>query len=289
MGESTGIQWADSTFNPWHGCSKISPGCDNCYAERDSKRFNGNKILWGSDAERLTLSDSYWNQPLKWDKRAFEQGIRPRVFCASMADIFDKNAPEGQRERLWRLIKATPNLDWLILTKRIGNAVSMLPSDWGAGYPNVWLMITVVNQQEAERDIPKLLNTPAVIRGLSMEPLLGYVKLPKLFIHDDRYSDPRIVVSQINWIVVGGESGVNARPMHEQWVRSLHDQCKRQKVDFFFKQWGEWRPLTQGDTNLTEKDAHIFTFEDGLVSVKLGNKKTGRLLDNKLYDEFPHE
>lgn len=308
MAESTGISWTDSTFNPWHGCSKVGPGCDNCYAERDSKRFNGNKTLWGVNADRLTLSDNYWNQPIKWNKRAGELGYRHKVFCASMADVFDKNSPEGARERLWELIKATPNLDWLILTKRIGNAKTMLPSDWGNGYKNVWLMITVVNQTEADRDIPKLLETPAAVHGLSMEPLLGYVKIPQWFIRDERYADPRIVKNKIGWVITGGESGPNSRPMHESWVKYIHHQCKENNVPFFFKQWGEYVSssqspidaelnydnyssggwLSKDGTFRTDENPNQVTIDHSYV-FKLGKKSAGNFLDGSVHENFPYK
>lgn len=297
MAETTGILWTNSTFNPWHGCSKVGPGCDNCYAERDSQRFNGDKVLWGVDAERLTLSDHYWKQPLKWNKRAGELGYRHRVFCASMADVMDKNSPDGARERLWALIKSTPNLDWLILTKRIGNAKSMLPPDWGNGYPNVWLMITVVNQAEADRDIPKLLQTPAVIRGLSMEPLLGPINLTQWI---------SVPENQNLWSIVGGESGPNARPMHESWVESLHDQCKQYNTPFFFKQWGEFVSSMQSPVNAEisyknyasggwlsvdgqfdhEKSPNEITKDDRYV-FRLGKKAAGNLFNGSTHENFP--
>lgn len=291
MAENSKIEWTHHTFNPWHGCSKVSPGCDNCYAERDSKRFNGDKVLWGVNADRLELSDSYWKQPIKWDKRSAEKGVRERVFCASMADVFDKNAPEGARERLWALIKATPNLDWLLLTKRIGNAKTMLPDDWGKGYPNVWLVISVVNQEEADRDIPKLLDTPAKVRGLSMEPLLGEVKL-------DGYFDIGIWKYGIDWVIVGGESGNEARPMHPEWVVTLRDQCKAAGVPFFFKQWGEWEPSFDPVAHMHMTEKSFFVNLDGstnfgignagcAVVKKIGKKAAGRMLDGKTYDEYP--
>lgn len=289
MSENSKIEWTHHTFNPWHGCTKISPGCDHCYAERDSKRFNGDKVLWGVDASRLTLSENYWKQPIKWNKRAGELGVRERVFCASMADVFDTNAPDGARDRLWSLIKATPNLDWLLLTKRIGNAKKMLPADWNEGYPNVWLVITVVNQIEADRDIIKLLNTPAAIRGLSIEPLLSSIILQPCWLNngcgvgDDedmatskcfRCSNHNNTIGcawpsqKLNWVIVGGESGKNARKMHVDWVRSLRDQCKSTKTPFFFKQWGEY--LCHEEYN------------------QVGKKIAGRTLDGVIHDEYPN-
>lgn len=145
MGENSKIEWTHHTFNTWWGCVKVSPACDNCYAESLSKRFGDH---WGPKAEYRTFSDKHWNEPLRWNRAAEKAGERHRVFCASMADVFDNRAPEGARERLWALIRQTPHLDWLLLTKRPQNIAEMLPEDWGDGYPNVWLGVTVENQRK---------------------------------------------------------------------------------------------------------------------------------------------
>jgi len=225
MAETTAIAWTDATFNPWWGCQKVGPGCDHCYAERDAERFEPKRALWGAGSERRTFGEKHWNQPKRWHEKAHREGVRRRVFCASMADVFDKDAPPGERDRLWSLIAATPNLDWLVLTKRIGNAKSMLPSNWGMGYPNVWLGATVVNQEEADRDILKLAATPAAVRFLSCEPLLG----PICVATNDAFRS-------IDWVIVGGESGPQARPMLEVWALALARQCRERNVAFFFKQ-----------------------------------------------------
>lgn len=250
MAEQTDISWCDSTFCPWEGCTKIGPGCDFCYAEVRNQRFHGGKH-WGAGAPRLLRSDKYWAEPLKWERNhdAFMQahGHRQRVFCASLADVFDNEAPEGQRDRLFALIRATPHLDWLILTKRIGNVHSMLPDDWGGGYPNVWLGSTVVNQEEADRDIPKLLRISAKVRFLSVEPMLGPIDLTAEYLTimcGGKYPFKGLprehwtkIIDLLDWLVAGGESGPNARPMHPDWVRALRDQCAAAGVPFLFKQW----------------------------------------------------
>jgi len=303
MAENSKIEWCSHTFNHVWGCTKVSPGCNNCYAENMANRFS---VKFGVDEPRRTFGDKHWNEPLKWNRRAAEQGVRERVFCASMADVFDKNSPEGVRERLWALIKSTPNLDWLIVTKRIGNAKNMLPADWGDGYPNAWLMITVVNQEEADRDIPKLLDTPAVIRGLSMEPLLGKVNLhdflPFSVMHGVTIEGhAHRIFGGVDWVIVGGESGPNARPIHPDWIKLLRDQCKEAGVPFFFKQWGEWYPnqiVAGGDlggdmrkglvTQICfnrENDGHFC--KGDMHMRKVGKKEAGRLLDGKTYDEYP--
>jgi protein gp37 len=211
MGEQTAISWCDHTFNAWWGCTKVSPGCDHCYAETWAKRF---AVEWGHGQARRFFGAKHWREPLRWNARTVRDGIRRRVFCASMADVFDNEVGQEHREQLWALIRATPALDWLVLTKRIGNVPAMLPADWGGvGYANVWLGATIVNQAEADRDVPKLLAVPARVRFLSCEPLLGRIELPS--------SNP----PRVHWVIVGGESGPRARPMHPDWARSLRDQC----------------------------------------------------------------
>lgn len=257
MSQKTNIEWCDSTFNAWEGCTKVGPGCDHCYAETRNSRFHAG-VNWGPGALRLVRSDAYWREPLKWerDHAAFEaeHGRRRRVFCSSLADVFDNEAPAGQRARLFELIRVTPHLDWLLLTKRIGNVKRMLPDGWGDGWPNVWLGETVVNQEEADRDIPKLLAVPARVRFLSMEPLLSQVDLTRIDIDghreiyplagstdcEDDDGNPAPNLPSIDWVIAGGESGPGARPMNPAWVRELRDQCAAAGVPFLFKQWGEW-------------------------------------------------
>lgn len=221
MGENSKIAWTDHSFNPWLGCMKVSPGCDNCYAEARSVRFNESH-LWGKEGKRRKTRT--WRDPVKWNREAEAKGVRYRVFCASLADVFDNKAPQEWRDDLWALIKATPHLDWIIVTKRIGNAKKMLPADWAAGYPNVWLLITVVNQIEADRDSPKLLEIPAAIHGLSIEPQLEYIALS----WEAAYS--------LDWVITGAESGPKHRPYKEDWARFLQNQCRIMDIPFFYKQ-----------------------------------------------------
>lgn len=312
MAENSKIEWTHHTFNPWWGCAKVSPGCDHCYAERDAGRFDPKTTLWGVDAARREFGDKHWNDPVRWNKDAGNRGVRERVFCASMADVFDKNAPKGARERLWALIKVTPNLDWLLLTKRIGNAKDMLPADWGDGYPNVWLGASIVNQMEADRDIPKLLSVPASVRFLSMEPLLGLVDLSEVPI-GMLGAIPPGPSRKLHWVIVGGESGPNARPMHPNWVFSLRDQCEAAGVPFLFKQWGEWAP--RSDCYHTRKDGKSYADldpgaekwpsirltenagngrdlkdvdgGDDAYMQRVGKKEAGRLLKGRVHDGYP--
>jgi protein gp37 len=176
VAERSSISWTHSTFNPWIGCTKVSPGCDRCYAEAlDNRHRWGGEAHWGAGVPRRRTSLSNWKLPEKWERKAKATGQRHLVFCASLADVFDNEAPEGAREDLWQLIRATPHLTWQLVTKRIGNAARMLPADWYPGYPNVWLLSTIVNQEEADRDLPKLLAVPARIHGVSYEPALDWV------------------------------------------------------------------------------------------------------------------
>lgn len=283
MAENSAIEWTDHTFNAWEGCTKVAAGCANCYAEARAERFGS--VKWGPKGTRRVASESYWRQPVKWNREAEKAGVCRRVFCASLADVFeDWNGPmhrSGQRlfwshtpygdkwhwigeddtaggedlvsmdsvrNRLFDLIDQTPSLDWLLLTKRPENIRRMW--DLGRGRPNVWLMTSVATQEDADRNVPELLRCRdlAPVLGLSCEPLLGPVKLDTL-LHG---GPPRWLTGEIDhgdptidWVIAGGESGPSARPMHPDWARSLRDQCAAAGVPFFFKQWGEWAPESQ--------------------------------------------
>ncbi|RQZ89937.1 phage Gp37/Gp68 family protein [Burkholderia cepacia] len=273
MSENSKIEWTDSTFNPWEGCQKVGAGCDHCYAQTRNARFaGGTAVNWGAGAPRRRTSAANWRKPLAWNAAHAdffaEHGRRQRVFCASLADVFDNAVPDVWRADLFDLIWNTPHLDWLLLTKRIGNAGPMITralelSGRGAYTPwpwsNVWLGATIVNQAEADRDIPKLLSLPARVRFLSMEPLLGPADISRHLDYCeklDKHGISRRAGGQhikcdehcgISWVIVGGESGPGARPMHPEWVRSLRDQCAASGVPFLFKQWGEWKPISQMD------------------------------------------
>lgn len=267
MGATTGITWTDATFNPWWGCTAVSPACDHCYAETQAARFG---TAWGVDAERRTFGDRHWNEPRRWNDRAAREGEIFRVFTASMADVFDKDAPEGARDRLWALIRETPALTWLVLTKRIGNAARMLPSDWDDGYDNVQIGITAANQEELARDVPKLLRISARTRFLSLEPLLGPVDtlhqpspgvswdfLTGEFANDG--AGIKQTTAKVDWVIVGGESGRGARPMDLQWARAIRDRCRTARTAFFFKQIGGERDK-RGDLDAIPEDLRIREF-----------------------------
>lgn len=290
------IEWTDHTFNPWWGCTKVSEGCKNCYAETLDNRWKGGH--WGPRSTRRQMSESYWQQPLKWNKSALTARKPAKVFCASMADVFEGHPDtKPHLERLFMLIRDTPFLIWQLLTKRPENIMKLAPDSWRHRWPNnVWIGTSVENQEEADKRIPHLLRVPADIRFLSCEPLLGPVDLEEYIqltgnnqsgtgLSDQRgwgydewsggFAGPGTKDScydpkpGIHWVIVGGESGHGARPMEEEWVRSLRNQCDAAKVPFFFKQWGEWA-------------------NDGGYTVRVGKKVAGRLLDGKEYNEFPN-
>ncbi len=218
MGENSAIAWTDHTFNPWVGCTKVSPACDNCYAESWSKRSG--QVNWGHGQPRRRTTEANWSKPIKWNRQAETEGIRRRVFCASLADVFDAEVDPMWRENLFNLIDITPALDWLLLTKRPKVAAEYFDGD--VVPPNVWVGTTVENQKMADTRIPHLMSINAQVRFLSMEPLLEPVELKVGILPD--------------WIIVGGESGANARPMNADWARRLRDLCAHFDVPFFFKQ-----------------------------------------------------
>lgn len=246
MAEKTPIAWADSTFNAWIGCNAISPGCDHCYAEAYAKRV-------GRDfAARTHTSPGYWKDPLKWNEKAKATGKPWRVFCNSLADVFDNEAPAEWRLELGHLICQTPRLTWMLLTKRIGNAsMALRDFNWTHFPRNVWLGATVVTQEEADRDIPKLLELRADVKFISVEPQLGRVDLAE---HLGMYWNSTMnawegTCSRFNprglgWVICGGESGPKARPFDVEWPRVLRRECAVAGVPFFMKQLGAhtiWR------------------------------------------------
>ena len=368
MSEKTKIEWCDSTLNPWIGCTRVSPGCDHCYAEAQMDTRMG-RVKWGAGQARSRTSAAYWKQPLRWNAAEFREccgcghrgdagewsrvdpfgcpicgsiawkAARRRVFCASLADWLDNEAPIEWLVDLLDLIRRTPNIDWLLLTKRIGNwskriseAIGFLDEHTHAAYllqlrqwladwldgdhnpDNVWLGATICNQAEADRDIPKLLATPAAKRFLSIEPMLGPVDLRWLITeptgnfrtHGGRRQMELRSTGLLHWVICGGESGQHARAMHPDWVRSLRDQCAAANVPFLFKQWGSW----QNGSALNKRDAMVLNdgrvlFDRTMPAVKaadrekpvmrhnptimaeVGKKAAGRTIDDREHTEFP--
>jgi protein gp37 len=237
MAVDTQIQWVNRilpdgrlisghTFNPWWGCMKVSEECKRCYAEGIATRY-GHKSTWGpaSTSTRRLFGEGHWQEPLAWNRQAEREGHRHSVFCASMADVYEDNPLLiPHRERLWNLIGETPWLNWLLLTKRPENILAMSP--WTASYPdNVWIGTSVGLQRRAEERVPLLLQVPATVRFLSCEPLIGPVDLSPW-------------IDQLQWVICGGESGIEARPLNLDWARQLRQQCQDAQVPYYFKQVG---------------------------------------------------
>lgn len=316
MAEHSKIEWTHHTFNPWWGCARVSPGCRFCYAERDAKRY-GHQV-WRRKGDRRMLSDQNWLRPLKWNRDAERTGVRARVFCASMADVFEDHPQLVEpRGRLWPLIEQTPWLDWQLLTKRIENVDGMVP--WGQEWPsNVWLGTSVEDQRRAEERVPVLVRLPARVRFLSCEPLLGPVRLaadwlaPKVIArwapgHTPDAADTAALAAItraavrhfarqrstpapafVDWVVCGGESGPRARPMHPDWARSLRDQCQAAGVPYFFKQWGEHAPrcrLALCGHRCSCNGSNPSHGEPEMARV--GKKAAGRELDGRTWDQYP--
>lgn len=317
MGITT-IEWADYSFNPWIGCTKVSPACDNCYAAV-STPAKALGVEWGAGQPRRRTAVSNWAQPYTWNRKAAKAGMRRRVFCASLADVFDAEVPDDWRHHLFNVIAETPHLDWLLLTKRPNLMLKFMRDVRREVPPNIWAGATVENQAMAEQRIPLLLQVPAAKRFLSCEPLLGPVDLgcipfPASWPRDidggaEGIDALRHARARLDWIIAGGESGPGARPSHPDWFRSLRAQCAAAGVPYFFKQWGDWAPQVGAvDGWAIDDNPEISRFEhrdwegdhwsepfqrmwcddvdDDTVS-RIGKKRAGRLLDGKLHDEVP--
>lgn len=346
MASETSIEWTDSTWNPWMGCTRVSPACDNCYAAV-SAPARIHAIAWGAGEDRVRTTVKNWNLPLRWQRQSsafFEaNGRRRRVFCASLADVFDNQVDVEWLVDVLAVLQQTPDLDWLLLTKRIGIVVNRLRAAadlaaarqatselalwiraWVDGQPpaNVWIGATVCNQEEATRDIPKLLAVPAATRFLSIEPLLGPISLRGIAAGDPASFDG---VAALSWVIVGGESGPKARPMLPAWPQQLRDECSKVGVPYLFKQWGEWhtaaynastgqavfrqfdshqhwvnkastwvnggicldkngRELTNGAAFAMARDTQAFPVT---IMHRVGKAAAGRALDGVLHDGYP--
>ncbi len=247
MAEKTGISWTHHTFNHVWGCNEVSAGCDHCYARTLAERWG--YMVWGPphNSPRRTFGPKHWAEPLKWNAAAARDGVRRRVFCASMADVFEVHPQiDAERAKLWPLIEQTPHLDWLLLTKRPEQIARMVPEVWLIDPPeNVWLGTSVEDQAAADLRIPRLLQVPAKVHWLSCEPLLGPVDLMP-WLWRDRITpsgETQVRLSpQIDWVIVGGESGANFRPMDLGWARSIRDQCVQEGAGFFYKQGASRQP-----------------------------------------------
>lgn len=288
MAENTKIEWAKHTWNPWIGCQKVGPPCDHCYAE-SMMDHRYRKVHWGPGEDRKRTSDANWRLPFKWDKAAEAAGEIHTVFCLSLGDIWDKEVDPRWRYDAMNVMERTPNLLYLLLSKRIGNAIKMC--DPMAGHRmlprNCALGSTMASQPEWDRDMPKLREAGRVLGArfifASVEPMLGPI---------DTCGDLP------DWAIVGGESGAHARPMHPDWARQIRDQCAAAGVAFFFKQWGEWAPtgdwyayhpislpIRAWDGSKWSDDGNI----EGEWVARIGKSRAGRLLDGVEHNAMPRE
>lgn len=310
------IEWTDRTWNPVSGCTKISPGCQNCYAERMSKRLAGRCGYPKDDPFKVTVHPERLDEPLRWKKPS-------RVFVCSMGDLFHPNVPD---EFIFKVFNTMTNAQWsfghkfMVLTKRpermkmiiqaieadlaeqrkpIKNPNGTTTHNLVFSFPlqNIWLGVTAENQEQADKRIPVLLQIPAAVRFVSVEPMLGPVDLLKngdilcrcegcMSMAKEHPGSPGL--QRIDWIICGGESGHGARPMHPDWARNLRDQCQAAGVPFFFKQWGEWLPQKEWlrqETNPAKEREWVRV--DGKRMFRVGKKIAGRLLDGRTWDEYP--
>ena len=254
MGANTRIEWCHHTFNPWWGCSKVSPGCDNCYAEAWARRQH---VAWGPAAERrINQTPAYWRQPLAWNAAAERDGQRRRVFCSSMGDLFESRSElVPARQRVFELIDQTPWLDWILLTKRPQNMPRLAPQVWRPTWPpNVWALATAETQHRLEQVAGHLSRVPARVRGISVEPMIVPIDLRRW--QQPPHTPLPTTHPWIKWVIVGGETGPGARRMDPAWVRNVRDQCVTMGVPFFFKSWG-------------------------------GDRRHDRVLDDRVWDELP--
>jgi protein gp37 len=278
MAKRSKIEWTDSTFNPWVGCTKVRrrrgapSACDFCYAEKWAKRSG--QVEWGDHPRRRT-TEAYWRNPVSWNGQAGSFQIknerRQRVFCASLADVFDNQVDPEWRSDLFGLIRACNQLDWQLLTKRPQNIRKMLPPDWGDGYPNVWLGTTAEDADAYRQRVPHLLKAPAAIHFVSYEPAIG--PLGQLDI-DGLHPD---------WLIIGGESGVRSdliRRTDPRWARDAIAECRRLGASPFLKQWGTYKnnPYVVEAGHSVQQAMKIDPPENG---------KGGGKLDDRLWREFP--
>lgn len=313
MADRTGISWADMTFNPWIGCAKVSPACDGCYADALMGAEGRHKrATWGGPGAGVgtRVRTKTWDDPVRWNKRAAAEGTRPFVFCASLADVFDNAVPPEWRRDLFDLIRATPNLTWLLLTKRPGQIVKLFAQATPMPWPrNAAIGCTVVNQEEADRDIPKLLAAAAGVKNLggewpaftflSMEPLLGPVDLTRRL--ESGLIQSPLGRGGVDWVITGGETsqgGHQARPQHPAWFRSLRDQCAEAGVAYHHKQNGEWAQVyvgaQRGDRVVwldgrVDEDATAGAAGGQIWVRRVGKERSGRLLDGVTHDARPED
>jgi len=285
---ATKIEWTEATWNPIIGCSKISPGCENCYAEKMAGRLSNivstahylRVVEQNVSAPFVHRGLQIWNGQTHFVESALDKPLKRKkptmYFVCSMGDLFHESVPFEWIDKVMAVIAQTPQHTFQILTKRADRMNKYFErSEYDFGYkitPNIWLGVTVENQEQADKRIPILLEIPAAIRFVSIEPMLGQIYLTDFENPFYNYIDKTENINSIDWVICGGETGTKARPMHPDWVRSLRDQCKETNTPLFFKSWGEYAP---------------FTHEKGFEMVKVGKKKSGNLIDGKQYRDFP--
>lgn len=329
MSGKTKIEWTDASWNPIRGCSRISEGCRNCYAERVAARFSGPGEPYEGLAKYvavtkyagrefpLVVNEPRWTGEVRLIEEALDVPLRwkkpRRIFVNSMSDLFHEKVPYVWMARIWSVMKLAPQHTFQILTKRPQRMQSYCADIETEVLPNVWLGVSVEDQETADERIPLLLQTPAAVRWVSYEPALGPVDFRNLRCNtfnamdgiDYELIDGGPQPSRLNWIVCGGESGPGARPMHPDWARSVREQCQSAGVPFFFKQWGNWKPICAlyGDPDRDEKEngcGELFSLSpsgeiiedhqppDGSWLIeRVGKKAAGRLLDGREWNEFP--
>lgn len=319
MGDKSKIEWTEASWNPIVGCSKVSEGCRNCYAIRAANRMNGSveayrglTVMKNGKPEwtgAVRFIEERLLQPLKWQ--------RPRmIFVNSMSDLFHEDVSNDAIKKIFAVMAAAKQHKFQVLTKRPERMKTFLQSyrisqvrkygdlsdnngfdadsfiTWPL--PNIWLGVSVEDQKTADERIPMLLQTPAAIRWISAEPLLGSICLDSIVtgcgqrpLHCACSPDCGCGCPKLNWVVAGGESGPNARPSHPDWFRRLRDDCVSYNVPFFFKQWGEWQ--TFPNEVMTDKmiDRHITLWDDKTFARRVGKKNAGRLLDGEEWNEYP--
>jgi protein gp37 len=312
MGEKTGISWTDATWNCWQGCHKVSAGCKNCYMFSEKTRYGQNPNVV------IRSSDTTFNAPLKWAKNPAKYGHIKRVFVDSWSDFFIEEA-DPWRAEAWEIMRNTPQFIYQLCTKRPERIAKCLPPDWEQGYPNVWLLTSTENQAAADLRIPILLSIPAIVHGISAEPLLGPIDLqyPKSIWPNGPAMccsgfecgcqglpiDPPLMWG-LEWVIVGGESGTNARPMISTWADDIRRQCEASRVAFFFKQNGEWIDAGHREFGKHPSVPHKFLRFDGTewplgaaelenedadvnTLVRVGRQTTADTLYGKVYHAFP--
>jgi len=309
------IEWTDASWNPVTGCTKVSDGCKHCYAERDWARLAAPRakpnIYTGRDFTDVRCHPEKLDIPLHWTKPR-------RIFVNSMSDLFHEDVPDDFIADIFFRMSLAPRHTFQVLTKRpqrmldwttqhglnairYGEAKEAQEQERNAPWPlpNVWLIVSCEDQATADERIPLLVQTPAAIKGVSAEPLLGPISFEGLFANPCDARDGTNALEELDWVIAGGESGPRARPSHPDWFRSLRDQCQAAGVPFFFKQWGEWAPFTYIDENRKallrigyskheeERECVVGKHSAAINMRRLGKKAAGRTLDGRTWDEYP--